>query len=88
MFEYMIFGKERRLAIVAYLENSFMNRMPVNRRYWPQMKKDPDLRKLVKKGIVKIERIETWGKSAKTDKISGTKLKKYGHRQTYLILVK
>ena len=53
ILHYTTEGKERRLAIVDYLETNPDYKIYINRKYWRQIRLDSDLKKLVKKGILK-----------------------------------
>lgn len=50
----MQYGAERRKAIIDHI--LVMDGLPVNRKYVPQVHEDPDLKKMLKKGLLKQER--------------------------------
>jgi hypothetical protein len=52
----MAYGKERRATIMHLFDTTEDAAYCVNTKYRPQMKDDPDLRKLVKQGKLKILR--------------------------------
>lgn len=47
------FGKERRKIIMDFLNNNFGG-MSVNSKHHLQVKKDPDLKRLIKKGKIAL----------------------------------
>lgn len=53
----MDYGKERRAFIKDWFINNPDGRYCVNRKYRPQLKSDPDLKKLIKDGFLKTERV-------------------------------
>lgn len=62
----MDYGKERRKFIVDWFNTNPDGRLAANMRYRPQIKDDPDLKKLIRIGFLKTKRehISRW--SAKT----------------------
>ena len=50
------YGKERRKFIVDWFNNNPEGRYYVNCKYRPQVKDDPDLKYLIRKGFLKAER--------------------------------
>lgn len=50
------YGKERRKLIMHMFNTTEDAAYCVNTKYRPQMKDDPDLQKLVKKGKLKLQR--------------------------------
>jgi hypothetical protein len=63
------YGKERRAIIKQWFDTHTEGRYRVNCKYRPQMKHDPDLKKLVRIGFLKTKR--EW--ESRT------------HRKTYLV---
>lgn len=56
----MAYGKERRALIMHLFNTTEDAAYCVNRKYRPQMKDDPDLRKLVKQGKLRVVRDGMW----------------------------
>lgn len=50
------YGKERRKIIRQYFEKDPDAQIAVNRKWQAQIKQDPDLQKLLKKGLVRLIR--------------------------------
>lgn len=57
-WRYMNPGVERRLAIIDHILQ--MDGMNVNRKYMPQTKQDPDLKKMLKDGTLVQTRETNW----------------------------
>lgn len=49
-------GKERRQAIITYMQKNPDTKIYINRKYCRQLHLDSDLKKLIKKGILKRHR--------------------------------
>lgn len=59
-YNVMPYGKERREAILSYLRairNNPHNYIVINRKYCLILKKDPDLKRLLKLGKLKMDKI-------------------------------
>lgn len=54
--EMMAYGKDRRKFIVDWFNNNPNGRCYVNCKYRPQVKYDPDLKYLIRKGFLKVKR--------------------------------
>lgn len=52
----MPYGKERRKFIINWFDKHPEGRYTVNCKHRPQVKADPDLRKLIKSGVLKSVR--------------------------------
>lgn len=59
----MPFGHARREFILAWLGEEENNRIIINRRGCPILKKDPDLKRLLKQGKLKMDKIRWGGKA-------------------------
>lgn len=79
------YGKGRREALKKMFDvgEGDVAYLCVNTKYRPQMKTDPDLRKLVKDGFLRQIRLD-WFVFRKTHK---GPFKKAGHRKTFLVKV-
>lgn len=49
-------GKDRRQALLSYLNNNPDAKIYINRKYCRQLRLDSDLKKLVKSGVLKRHR--------------------------------
>lgn len=56
ILHYWAEGKDRRKAILTYMQNNPDTKIYINRRYCRQLHLDSDLKKLVKNGILKRHR--------------------------------
>lgn len=74
------YGKERRKRIKEMFDSEEDSRLAVNCKYRPQVKDDPDLKKLLKSGFLKQVRLQEFV-FTKTHK---GPFKKPGKRMTYL----
>ena len=63
---YMSYGKERRKFIKDMFVTYPDGRLRVNCKYQPQLKDDPDLRKLIRTGFLKVVRDHLTPTSAMT----------------------
>lgn len=63
---YMDYGKERRKFIIDWFNEHPEGQYLVNSKYRPQLKDDSDLKKLIRVGFLKVIRIYTTVKHAKT----------------------
>jgi len=54
------YGKDRREAIVRWLEEDSDRYIPINKKYCPVLRKDPDLKRMLKGGVLKMHKIP-WG---------------------------
>jgi hypothetical protein len=54
------YGKHRRKIIVDLFNNTPDAAYRVNCKYRPQLKDDPDLRYLIRKGFLKLKRQDRW----------------------------
>ena len=62
----MYYGKERRRVIKDLFNANPTGRYCVNAKYRPQVKQDPDLKKLIRTGFLKQKRYHTSGSHARS----------------------
>ncbi len=56
------YGKHRRKLILEWLESNKENHIAINKKHCPILSKDPDLKRLLKQGRLKMEKIRCGGK--------------------------
>lgn len=56
IIHYWAEGKNRRNAILAYMQNNPDTKLYINRKYCRQLHLDSDLKRLVKNGVLKRHR--------------------------------
>jgi hypothetical protein len=76
------YGKHRRQLIVEWFNNNPSGRLYVNCKYRPQLKDDTDLKYLIKKGFLVMQREQTYRSNHGW---FGMRVKNSSCRKTYLI---